>query len=67
MFAMSEKKVTFVPVSLDPIPSELNKATPPVEHPPALFTIRKGKVAVDFYPGVDEHLIHLVMKELRFQ
>ena len=63
---MSEN-LTIVPVTLDSIPSSpANEATTLDQQPQPLFIIRKGKAEASFYPGTDEQIIRLVMKELRF-
>lgn len=64
-YSMSEK-LTIVPVTLDPVSSSIQTSSTE-EQPQPSCIIRKSNLEVSFFPGVDEHIVQIIMKELKHQ
>lgn len=62
---MSTDKLTIVPVSLDPLPTEVSTSVPsPVAAVPSCV-IKTTFGEISLFNGVDEHIIHTIFKELK--
>lgn len=65
-YSMSEK-LTIVPVTLDSVSSSSVQTSASQEQPQPSCIIRKSDLEVSFFPGVDEHIVQIIMKELKHQ
>lgn len=61
---MPTNKLTIVPVKLDPLPTETSSADSFQQTAVPSCVIKTSATEISFFNGVDEHIIHAVMKEL---
>lgn len=59
MLSMSTNQQTIVPVTLNPIPEPEQT---PSSQPSCMITIHGAEIAL--FPGVEEHIIQTIMREL---
>ena len=64
---MLEKKLTIVPVTLHPITDEPSSTYLPQSFPGPSCVIKTAIAEIAFFNGVDERIIHTIMKELNKQ
>lgn len=64
---MLENKLKIVPVTLDPITDEPSSINSSQILPGPCCIIKTASAEISFFTGVDEHIIHTIMKELNKQ
>lgn len=62
---MSKDKLTIVPVSLDPLPTEVSTSVPSPAAAAPSCVIKTPFGEISLFNGVDEHIIHTIFKELK--
>lgn len=61
---MLEKKLTIVPVTLEPINDEPTSVSLPLPPSGTSCVIKTATLEISFFNGVDERIIQTIMKEL---
>ena len=61
---MSTNKLTIVPVKLDPLPIETSSFHSSQYTAEPSCVIKTAAAEISFFNGVDERIIHTIMKEL---